>query len=390
MKAGPIKRPLIDRVQDNKQISSVRGKIKILLAAVTDMDGAEQFALIGALLDSLKPHTGLLVWCNSRVCRQKLNIWLGANGWSAQPCYGIEDTLPADFRCILLAPAGEHTRLQYSHWARDPFVWTTGTAGQLVLLDSAEAKTEDRRWGQCQWQHLKLEGYLPVLRQAETLPVAGGNLLFDLDFLMIQASTTRLSGGEAAGRVLRALNGNGSRQPLRRAIEIGEGQEPLRLGHLDLYLSLSGVQEGGRYVVLVGRCVLLPAVAVQPALERQLEQINAYLDRVAVYLSGMGFRVKRNPIPVWQGRQAADAEFYVYNNCLLEVVAGATPVVYLPQLSFGQRPGPGADVLGQLENDNIALWQALGFEVRLIRAPFRKALASMGALHCLSNEILRH
>ena len=177
---------------------------------------------------------------------------------------------------------------------------------------------------------------------------------------------------------------------MRRAIEIGEGQAPQPLGHLDLYLSLSGVQEEGRYVVLVGRCVLLPAARVQPALERQVEQLNAYLDRVAACLSGMNFRVKRNPIPVWQGRQAAEADFLVYNNCLLEVAEGTAPVVYLPQLSFGRPPGPGTEALVQLENDNIALWQALGFEVRLIRAAFQKALASLGALHCLSNEILRH
>lgn len=381
-------------MQINNQFSSIRGKIGVLMAAVTHIDGADQYERILALLRALPGHAGLLVWCNSRDVMTSVRDWMAERGVTPE-CRLLNEPLPAQFRCLLVSPEDERALTFYSHWVRDPFVWKWDEPDNLILLGSEDAENEDSLWAHLHLRALNFEGRGGVNVQARAIPVAGGNILFDEDFVMVGAKQFRESAAgsdnaDARSRLLAALNGNG--QLFTRVIEIGAhtGMEPPKLIHIDLYLSLTGMRENDRYVVLVGRCeAVRDTPSPDPDLARSVEQMNAYLDAVASQLSAQQFSVRRNPVPVVQKRNALASYLCAYNNCLVEVAEDRPPVVWLAKLSHGQESAGYFEQIRRMENENISLWQDLGFEVRMVEADFHTILDDQGSLHCITNEVIR-
>ena len=365
------------------------------MVAVTNNDGADQYERILALLHTLSALTGLLVWCNSREVMARFGEWLEVKGVRAERRL-LNELIPARFRCVLLAPEEESGLTFYSHWVRDPFVWKWDQPGNLTLLESMDAQHEDSLWGRLHLRALQFEGAGPVTVQGRAIPVAGGNLMFDEDFVLVGAKQMRNSAiaakkTDVSELLLQSLNGGQAGQPFKRVIAIGAHteQEPPKLIHLDLYMSLTGQREEGRYIILVGRCELVSATTPDPDLVRSIDLMNAYLEAVAAQLTTLGFAVRRNPIPVVQKRNAVESYLCAYNNCLTEVVEGMRPVVWLARLSFGQEATGHYAHLKRLEDENIKLWEDLGFEVRLVDANFHTILDDQGSLHCITNEVLR-
>jgi hypothetical protein len=384
-------------MQINSLFSSVRGKIKILLVAVTNNDGADQYGRILALLHSLSGHTGLLVWCNSQAVAEDFAKWLNDRGIHAER-RTLAEPLPAQFRCVLLAPDEAGSLTFYSHWVRDPFLWKPNADGTLTLLESQDAQHEDALWGRLHLRHLHFEGAGAISVKSRAIPVAGGNILFDEDFVMAGAKQLRQSAAfnrqsDFAGDLLRVMNDGDTGQPFQRVVIVGEHteQEPAKLIHIDLYLSLTGQRDAsGCYLVFVGRCVLLSGTSgPDPDLVRSVAQMNDYLDAVEKQLLDAGFGVRRNPVPVLQKRNAKESYLCSYNNCLAEVAEGEQPVVWLACLSRGQETEAWYEDLLRLEQDNIELWRDAGFEVRLVDANFHTILDDQGSLHCMTNEIRR-
>lgn len=381
-------------MQINNQFSSIRGKIGVLMVAVTNIDGTDQYERILALLRTLSAHTGLLVWCNSREVMSRVNAWLSEKGVTAE-CRLLDELLPAQFRCLLVAPQDERALTFYSHWVRDPFVWKWSEPEQLVLLGSVDAENEDSLWVYLHLRMLNFAGRGSVRVEGRSVPVAGGNILFDEDFVMVGAKQFResLAGADNSvghASLLDALNSKG--RPFSRVIEIGDHteQEPPKLIHIDLYLSLTGMRKGDRYIVMVGRCEQVTDTSVpDPDLARSIEQMNTYLDAVASQLENLNFSVLRNPIPVVQKQNTFASYLCAYNNCLTEVSTGAAPVVWLAALSFGQENTGYYAQIKQMENENIGLWTSLGYEVRLVEANFHTILDDQGSLHCITNEVIR-
>ena len=385
-------------MQINNQFSSIRGKIALLLMAVTDIDGEDQYGRILAVLQSLREHTGLLVWCNSQTVMKTVGQWLQQHGVDAERRL-LNEELPATFRCVLLAPEGEYVLTKYSHWVRDPFVSKWDETGQLTLLGSTDAKNEDSWWVPLHLKHLKLAKNELIVAKNNTIPVAGGNILFDADFVLVGAKQFRdsqkLSGSpDARGELLGHMNGNCPSTPFLRVIEIGAhtGQEPPWLVHLDLYLSLTGMRDaGGHYIVLLGRCEPVVATAhPEPDVLQVIDRMNEYLEQVAEQLTHAGFLVQRNPLPILHQESVADSYLCAYNNCLTEVAEGLKPTVWLAKLTHRRENEIYYEHLKRLENENIALWETLGFEVRLVEANFHSILDDQGSLHCITNELLRN
>lgn len=383
-------------MQINNQFSSISGKIGILLVAVTDNDGADQYERLLALRKSLREHTSLLVWCNSRSALERFGAWLQERGVTAERRQ-LGDRLPAQFGCLLLAPSEETGLTFYSHWVRDPFVWKWNGPEGPLLLESRDAENEDSLWGLLHLKHLRFDGAGAVTVKRLALPVAGGNLLFDEDFVLAGAKQLRQSAartGEAdpAAALLQTMNGTGNTQPFRRVIAVGNHteREPPKLIHIDLYLSLTGQRREGRYLILLGRCEqVCGSAAPDPDLARSVAQMNAYLDAVENQLTDAGFAVERNPIPVLQMRNTDESYLCAYNNCLTEVADGARPAVWLARLSFGQENKDYYEALLRLERANIDRWEQAGFEVRMVDANFHSILDDQGSLHCITNEVLR-
>ena len=384
-------------MQINSLFSSVRGKIKILLVAVSNNDGADQYGRILALLHTLSAHTGLLVWCNSRAVAEGFADWLGQRGIQAE-CRTLAEPIPAQFRCVLLTPDDSGSLTFYSHWVRDPFLWKPNANGGLTLLESQDAQHEDALWGLLHLKNLHFEGAGAVALKSRAVPVAGGNILFDEDFVLVGAKQLRQSAAfnrqsDYTGDLLQLLNGDDKGQPFQRVIVIGEHteQEPPKLIHIDLYLSLTGQRDAsGHYLVFVGQCELLSgASSPDPDLSRSVAQMNAYLDAVEKQLLDAGFGVLRNPVPVLQKRNTKESYLCSYNNCLTEVADGQQALVWLARLSRGQEAEGWYEDLLRLEQANIDLWQGAGFEVRLVDANFHTILDDQGSLHCMTNEIWR-
>lgn len=383
-------------MQINSLFSSVRGKIRILLVAVTNNDGADQYERIQALFQVLSAHTGLLVWCNSGAVADSFAAWLADRKIQAGR-RTLAEPIPAQFSCMLLAPDEAGSLTFYSHWVRDPFLWMPNTNGGLTLLESQDAQHEDALWGRLHLKNLRFEDRGAISLKSQAIPVAGGNILFDEDFVMVGAKQIRQSAAfnkqsDFSGDLLRIMNKD-EQGPFRRVIVIGEHteQEPPKLIHIDLYLSLSGQRDAmGRYLVFVGRCELLSCTpAPDPDLLRSVAQMNEYLDAVEQQLSDAGFGVRRNPVPVLQMHNEKASYLCSYNNCLTEVAEGQMPVVWLARLSRGQETEAWYEALLRMENDNIDLWRSAGFEVRLVDANFHSILDDQGSLHCMTNEIWR-
>jgi hypothetical protein len=383
-------------MQINSAFSSVSGKIKILLVAVPDTGDVAHYERIRALLLDGPKSASLLVWCNNEWVREELEQWLAENasGVSVQQ-HKVGEFMPMQARCVLLSPSA-HGAASYSRWVRDPYLFRWADQGMVSVLGSTAAKNEDGSWAQDYLSRLKVDGLDIFFSEQKTFPVAGGNILFDRDFVMVGARQFRAANAEIGseqGKNNLLTNLNGATSQFKRVIEIGShtAHEPQKLVHIDLYLSLTGCQQQstGKYGILVGRCVqVCGGTAPDPVLATAVARMNEYLDAVAATLETENFAVLRNPIPVLQKENVNESYLCAYNNCLTEVDEDGRKV-WLASLTHGQAQSDSFAQLADLEAENARIWESLGFEVKFVRADFHSILDDQGSLHCITNEFLR-
>jgi hypothetical protein len=384
-------------MQINSAFSSVSGKIKILLMAVPDTGDVAHYERIRALLLDGPKSASLLVWCNNEWVREELAQWLAAQvgpSVSVQQ-HKVGEAMPMQARCVLLSPSA-HSATPYSRWVRDPYLFRWADQGMVSILGSSAAKNEDGSWAQDYLSKLNVDGLDIFFSEQKTFPVAGGNILFDRDFVMVGARQFRAANAEIGpeqGKNNLLANLNGATSQFERVIEIGShtAHEPQKLVHIDLYLSLTGCQQqsSGKYGVLVGHCVqVCGAAAPDPVLATTVARMNEYLDAVATTLEAENFAVLRNPIPVLQKENVNESYLCAYNNCLTEVAESGRKV-WLASLTHGQESAEHHAQLLDLEHQNARIWESLGFEVKFVRADFHSILDDQGSLHCITNEFLR-
>jgi hypothetical protein len=150
-------------------------------------------------------------------------------------------------------------------------------------------------------------------------------------------------------------------------------------------------------VLLVARieAIFMPKNAPKTNWESILAEWNTYLDAVAHQIEAIGdFEVWRNPIPLfalcyWDWDRACPYPSRPYlglmNNALIERtqfnkkvwLSALTPAPYLTDVT---------ETLAIMEQVNIDMWVALGFEVRIIHANFHPFWQWLGGLRCLTNH----
>ena len=391
----------MSRLSNPPIISSVQGKIGLLMMAVTDNDGAAQFGRIYGFYRVMPAHTTLLVWCNNHRARTTLEEWLIAQG--ADPVLiTITDPLALQAgKIVLTAPPGATTLKSYSHWVRDPFLLLWRNDGIAELVKSTHTKTNDTNWAEKEIAKIQIEGKNSFLLSNMVLKVAGGNILFDEDFILLGHAQFKASAGNQTIESMRAelmdlFNSERSEHKFKRVIEIGTFNnsdservtEPSLLQHIDMYLSLTGKKKNGKYLVLVAECKIIDDIPLQNT-EKTILNVNAYLDQVCKQLETEGFQVIRNSIPVLFNPKTRRRYLGAYNNCLLEVQDENNAIVWLAKISQGQEMKKYYKQLVQIEEENKNIWQGLGFEVRMVEAEFDNLLDNQGSLHCLTNELLR-
>jgi hypothetical protein len=200
-----------------------------------------------------------------------------------------------------------------------------------------------------------------------------------------------------------AANGAGSFQPIF---------------HIDMFLTLVGENEYGKFEVLVGS----PALADERLKTSSPFALADVYDAIADDLTREGFVVRRNPLvhrPTAVGRttlprltelskqhggeslvaavaqlreagasdstpiQLRDWHHITWNNCLVENGGAAGKHVYLP--TFGHEP---YEDLAVIDTEMKELWESLGFTVHLL-ADFNAFARRQGVVHCIKKYIRR-
>jgi hypothetical protein len=162
------------------------------------------------------------------------------------------------------------------------------------------------------------------------------------------------------------------------------------LVHLDLYVSLAGRGESGRYRLLVGSPALADKILQRPPIEHSVAEL---FDDVASCLVEEGFEVIRNPLPITyaDGRRKVDGVvrdvrlwyFATANNCLVQIDATEGDHVWLPTYGHG-----AWRELAATDEANLRIWEDLGFTVHQLTS-YHAFAQRLGAVHCITKYLER-
>jgi hypothetical protein len=175
-------------------------------------------------------------------------------------------------------------------------------------------------------------------------------------------------------------------------LDIAHGATDAQYGldHLDMFISLAGRGEDGRYRLLVGSLQLADELLGRATTG---ESLAAIFDDIAAQLARAGFEVIRNPLPLTYGDgiRAVDGvhrEVRIHylasaNNCLVQIDDDGERAVWLPTYGHG-----GWSELAVIDAENRRIWERLGFTVTELPS-FHGFAQRKGALHCIAKDLSR-
>lgn len=408
--------------------SSVRGRIKKLLVVYNE----QMQQVIGELCYKLNHHTQVVILVNQSELR-KLQDFLNSRKirWGLAP--GSQDD-----RCVI---SGNNEK--FEEWVRDSFL-VLSESGSIHVIESSNCMMQALTPGTEKVNNsgalrpvpastkkvhkadlsdfnlllaemlLKEDLIKEIIRPDKSgrvqdcdnwFVIDSGNLLIDNDFILI--------GGNQFKDVMNLLNLEDNCQNEKLVISLIEcllNQGRLRrkvyilghtsqcnynevsipafppapdLIHIDMYITLTGKTIDGKYILLVGEPIDEKGKVVTGI------EINfaALIKQIEAIVDGDGkqkFIVRRNPMPRLRNGYA----FYTfsYNNCLVEIDETADiKTVWLPQFAHGSSRHQGQAFDKALRE----IWEDMGFRVLFIEANFHPFCQRLGALHCLTNELLR-
>lgn len=166
-----------------------------------------------------------------------------------------------------------------------------------------------------------------------------------------------------------AGNAPGTRQPLF---------------HLDMFITLAGRGEGGRYRLLVGDPREAARISRTPLRPQAMAEV---FDDIARQLAEQGFDVHRNPLPLVyaddEQRRLRRWYFATSNNALVHRPKDGAATVFLPTYGHGAFPE-----LEATDAANENLWRSLGYDVVRL-GDFHAFAVNLGAVHCIKKYLDR-
>jgi hypothetical protein len=172
------------------------------------------------------------------------------------------------------------------------------------------------------------------------------------------------------------------------AEELYAGNEPgtrQPIFHIDMFVSLAGRGEDGRFRVLVGdprEAARLTGEPLQP------HAMAPVFDDIARDLDRRGYAVTRSPLPlVYSDDEQARVRSWYFatsNNVLVHAPDGARPTVFIPTYAHG----PFADTLAATERRHAEIWAGLGYDVVAL-GDFHPFAINLGAAHCIKKYLAR-
>ncbi|MFM9947822.1 MAG: hypothetical protein ACKV1O_07795 [Saprospiraceae bacterium] len=149
--------------------------------------------------------------------------------------------------------------------------------------------------------------------------------------------------------------------------------------HIDLFISLTGQIFKQKPIIFVA--FVIPTM---PELASRSDKLNEELERVVVQLKEH-FCIMRNPVPLVKNNIEYPC---FYNNCLVEVTE-TIKNVWIPSFATGKEGWKKK--LMPYDKANQRLWEKIGFKAILIKSDFHNLCEyGKGALHCITNELIRH
>lgn len=410
-------------------LSGVRGKIKWLVLYFDGDDVSTWFELLKSLVTSLPPKTQFLICCSEQ---EHFDIlWDNSFIWAQGKCVKKTEIgqLLQEAKCYLhLVPQANEF---VSIWCRDPFFFRFEASNPKTIYFSKTGYAPNNDFARLNWGQLNFPDFQikesDAAQLGKSLYLSGGNFLADEDFILVgylefqrtwmpneDTQSTFLSTLKTEQLALNTLLlwANGVNKQLFRKVHLlGKDvsfPKPSSFlgdkvfGHIDCYISLTSshkidVQGKKKYVLLVARIeqLFLPRSVPQTDWRDTISAWSNCLDAVAQQLEATGdFEILRNPVPVfalcyWDLDEAHPRLLRPYlglmNNVLTEITP-STKKVWLPALKPALYLTDANEALAKIEQDNIRLWAALGFEVRVIDANFHPFWKWLGGIRCLTNH----
>lgn len=309
--------------------------------------------------------------------------------------------------------------LNFTVWAEDPYVVVEDTDPASAATYLVEPFTFTRAGDALIAERVAQAG--PLQSTQSPLYFQGGNVLIGDDFVLLgidylynTLETFRTSGAVSipagaepfdfiTGLFRRTFGGEremffpGTRltvpQQQQAAIQVdgrpwtevrymGTGdRQPIF--HIDMFLSLAGRADNGRYRVLVGSPGEADRILGRPTSAYAMHEV---FDDIASRLTAEGFEVIRNPLPItyvdYPEERVREWYFATSNNCLVEI-DGESRQVWLP--TYGHGPW---EELAATDDANRQVWEQLGFEVNLL-GDFNLFTQNLGAVHCIKKYLQR-
>lgn len=308
-----------------------------------------------------------------------------------------------------------------SRWVRDPFICFVDNTQRILIYQFILVRSDHNHHLA---KHLEQMAIFPIAtRHDGWFDVDGGNLLTDRKHIFIGwpdfqrtmaalcASDEKDCYSKTKRRIIEELNSGKENDTFSEVIVIGDvadrslerGTEKLFVTesrlfdpelwktlpdadlvnvkfapHIDMFLSLTGQDCDGKPIVFVAM-----AIATHPRLTERVNEINAELESVVAQLKN-DFCVMRNPMPVVKNREVYSCQ---YNNCIVEV-SEFEKKVWIP--AFGEGKERWKKGLQSFDKANLQLWESIGFKAEMIKSDFHSFCENgLGALHCITNELIR-
>ncbi len=410
MRARGDVEPMIERLKAARPVrprlvGSADGAIEQLLLtipayAVRSVSLAEVYQ---DLLAQLSPEADIVALTHESV-RDDVAAWLARTG---RP----------DSATIVAAP--DH--LQFSVWAEDGYVAVTDDDVDGAATCLLEPFTFPR-YGDSLIADF-VSHATDMSNSQAPLYFQGGNVLIGDDFFLIgvdypaeslayvRQGVVAPNTGETAEQLVRRLYGEyldaareivyvGSTVPVPEQqsqtfhLDGEEWTELLYLGnkpgtaqplfHIDMFISMAGRGNDGRYRLFVGDPRKAADVLGGPVYPHAMAEV---FDNVARTLEAGGFEVHRNPLPlVYVDDVEARTRVWYFatsNNVLVETRPDRGPTVYLPTYGHG-----AWSALAATDEANRTLWEELGFATVAL-GDFHPFAENLGAAHCITKYLGR-
>lgn len=163
-----------------------------------------------------------------------------------------------------------------------------------------------------------------------------------------------------------------------------EGGTVQPLFHIDMFITLAGGAENGKYILLVGDPGMAAGLLEMPVHKYSVPEL---FDDIAEIMVKRGFEVVRNPLPVIyfddEKKKKRSWHFATYNNCIVEIIDRENKTVWLPTYGHGNWKE-----LEKTDRANKEILEGLGFKVVLLE-DYHPLIEDSGSLHCIKKYLER-